>query len=190
MAVVAGLLVLAVITAIGIGYNALVRLRVLADNAWADIDVQLKRRHDLIPNVVEIVRGYKDFERATLERVVEARSRAMAAQGPAARGDAEQGVTTALRGLFALAEAYPQLRAVEQFASLQTTLVQIEDAIQNARRYHNAVVRDFNTRVQQFPSNLVALIFGFKARDFFQLATPDEGAVPEVNIPEGASRRG
>jgi len=179
MLLLTGVLVL-VVGLIAVVYNSLVKLRVLCDNAWADIDVQLKRRHDLIPNVVEAVKGYAGFERGTLESVVQARSRAMAAEGPAARGEAEGTLTTALRGLFAIAEAYPQLRASEQYSQLQATLVQVEDAIQNARRYYNAVVRDFNTRAQQFPSNLIAGLFGFSAREFFQLSAPDEASVPQV----------
>lgn len=179
----------AVLVAVVIVYNGLVKLRVLGDNAWADIDVQLKRRHDLVPNVVEAVKGYAGYERGTLESVIQARSRAMAAQGPAARGAAEGDLSGALRGLFAIVEAYPQLRASEHFQQLQTTLVQIEDAIQNARRYYNAVVRDFNTRAQQFPFSLVATAFGFKTREFFQLAGAEEAAVPRVNMPgDGADR--
>src|SRR5580700_7601714 len=142
-------------------YNGLVRLRVQCDNAWADIDVQLKRRYDLIPNLVETVKGYAAHERGTFEAVTQARNQAMAAQGPAAKGQAEGMLTGALRQLFAVAEAYPQLRAVESFTQLQNTLNQIEDTLQNARRYYNAVVRDFNTRVQQFPTNLVANLCGF-----------------------------
>jgi len=164
-------------------YNGLVRLNVQADNAWADIDVQLKRRTDLIPNVVETVKGYAGHERQTLEAVIAARNRAVAVQGagPAERGQAEGALTTALRGLFALAEAYPQLRAAENFAQLQTTLAQIEDALQNARRYYNAVVRDFNTRVQQVPSNLVAGMFGFRNREFFEIPDTDR-EVPKVKF--------
>jgi LemA protein len=164
-------------------YNGLVRLNVQAGNAWADIDVQLKRRYDLIPNVVETVKGYASHERQTLEAVVNARNRAVAAQsaGPAERGQAEGALVGALRGLFALAEAYPQLRAAENFAQLQGTLAQIEDAVQSARRYYNAVVRDLNTRIQQFPSNVVAGMFGFKTREFFEV--PDtERAVPQVKF--------
>ena len=127
------------IALIGI-YNSLVRLREQVDNAWADVDVQLKRRHDLIPNVVETVKGYAAHEKETLESVVEARNRAVGAEGPAAQSEAEGILTGALRQLFALAEAYPQLRAVEGFQQLQTTLSEIEDHIQNARRYYNAVV--------------------------------------------------
>jgi LemA protein len=178
------LAVLAVIAIAVIGiYNSLVRLNVGTDNAWSDIDVQLKRRHDLIPNVVESVKGYAGHERQTLEAVIAARNRAVSVQGagPAERGQAEAALTTALRGLFALAESYPQLRAVESFSQLQATLAQIEDAVQSARRYYNAVVRDLNTKVQQFPSNIVAGLFGFRSREFFEI--PDsEREAPKVKF--------
>jgi len=163
-------------------YNGLVRLKVQADNAWADIDVQLKRRHDLIPNVIETVKGYAAHEKGTLEAVVNARNRAMVAQGPAARAEAEGMLAGALRQLFALAEAYPQLRAVESFTQLQQTLAQLEDTIQNARRYYNAVVRDFNTRIAQFPSNIVAGTFHFAPREFFEITAPAERDVPKVSF--------
>ena len=164
-------------------YNALVKLNVQSENAWSDIDVQLKRRYDLIPNVVETVKGYAAHEKQTYEAVVNARSRAVSVQnaGPAERSEAEGALTSALRGLFALAEAYPQLRAAQNFAELQTTLAEIENAIQNARRYYNAVVRDLNTRIQQFPSNLVAGMFGFRNREFFQIADAD-AQVPQVKL--------
>ncbi|HKK27307.1 MAG TPA: LemA family protein [Gemmatimonadota bacterium] len=175
------LLALLVVGAIFV-YNKLVRLKVQADNAWADIDVQLKRRHDLIPNLVETVKGYAGHEKETLEGVIEARNKAMSAQGPAARGEAEGQLTNALKSLFALSESYPQLRAVESFRQLQDTLSSIEDAVQNARRYYNAVVRELNTRIQQFPSNLVAGMFGFHPREFFTLGDESERAVPEVEF--------
>ncbi len=180
--VVLALLALTAVAVIAI-YNGLVRLNVQAKNAWADIDVQLKRRTDLIPNVVETVKGYASHERQTLEAVVSARNRAVSAQGagPAERGQAEGALTTALRGLFALAEAYPQLRAAENFAQLQGTLAQVEEAVQNARRYYNAVVRDLNTKIQQFPSNLVAGLFGFTEREFFEIAGA-EREVPQVKF--------
>src|SRR6202045_1136080 len=133
-------LVLVIIFLIGM-YNSLVRLKVTCDNAWSDIDVQPKRRYDLIPNIVETVKGYAAHEKGTLEGVVAARNQAMSAQGPAAKGEAEGLLTGALRQVFALAEAYPQLRAVESFTQLQATLNQIEDSVQNARRYSNAVFR-------------------------------------------------
>jgi len=182
-----GYVLLGVIVLVALGvvsiYNGLVRLRTSAENAWSDIDVQLKRRHDLIPNIVETVKGYASHERQTLEAVVSARSKAVAVQGagPAERAAAEGAVTNALRGLFALAESYPQLRAVETFGQLQATLGQIEEAIQNARRYYNAVVRDLNTRIQQFPSNIVAGMFRFQRREFFEAPDGDR-AVPEVKF--------
>jgi LemA protein len=163
-------------------YNSLVGLKVQAENAWADIDVQLKRRYDLIPNVVETVKGYAGHEKSTLEGVINARNRAMSAAGPAAKAEAENMLTSALRQLFALAEAYPQLRAVESFNELQNTLNAIEDAIQNARRYYNAVVRDFNTKLVQFPSNIVAGMFAMRPREFFELADAAQREAPRVQF--------
>lgn len=156
-----------------VAYNGLVRLRVQSDSAWADIDVQLKRRHDLIPNLVETVKGYAAHERSTLEKVTELRTRAQAASGPAARALAEGQLTEALRTLFAVAENYPQLRAVENFTQLQTEISEIEDQVQMARRYYNAVVRDLNIRVAQFPSNLIAGLFNFPPREFFEMAASE-----------------
>jgi LemA protein len=169
-------------------YNSLVRLRVQCDNAWSDIDVQLKRRYDLIPNLVETVKGYAGHERGTLEAVVNARNRAMSTQGPSAKGEAEGILTQALRQVFALAEAYPQLRAVESFTQLQGTLNQLEDTIQNARRYYNAVVRDLNTKIAVFPSNLIAGMFGFKPREFFEITAPAEREAPKVSFGAGAAQ--
>ena len=186
MWIVLGLLLLLVVLIIGI-YNGLVRLRAQADNAWADIDVQLKRRYDLIPNVVETVKGYAGHERSTLEAVINARSRAMTAQGPAAKGEAEGILAGALRQLFALAEAYPQLRAVESFQQLQGTLAQIEDTIQSARRYYNAVIRELNTKIAQFPSNIIAGMFSFTPREFFEITTPAEREAPKVTFGSPAS---
>lgn len=163
-------------------YNALVRLSVQTDNAWADIDVQLKRRYDLVPNLVETVKGYAGHERQTLEAVIAARNRAMSTEGPAAKAEAEGMLTQALRQVFALAEAYPQLRAVESFNQLQASLAQIEDAIQNARRYYNAVVRDLNTRIAQVPANFVAMAFGFRSREFFELTNDAERDAPKVSF--------
>jgi len=162
-------------------YNSLVRLKVAADSAWADIEVQLKRRYDLIPNLVETVKGYASHERETLDSVVTARSRAMSAQGPAQKAGAENLLTGTLKSLFALAEAYPQLRAAENFGQLQHSLSDVEEDIQNARRYYNAVVRDLNTKIAMFPSNLIARSFGFRPRDFFEI-TDTERAVPSVKF--------
>jgi LemA protein len=163
-------------------YNGLVRLRVQCDNAWSDIDVQTKRRYDLVPNLVETVKGYAGHEKGTLEAVVQARNSAMSAQGPAAKADAENMLTGALRQVFALAEAYPQLRAVESFTQLQNTLTSLEDTIQSARRYYNAVVRDLNTKIQVFPSNIIANMFNFKPREFFEVSTPAEREAPKVSF--------
>jgi len=165
-------------------YNGLVRLRVRSENAWADIDVQLKRRYDLIPNLVETVKGYASHERETLEAVIAARNRAMGASGPGARAEAEGMLTNALKSLFALSEAYPQLRAVESFTRLQGTLQEIEGAVQNARRYYNAVVRDLNTKIDQFPSNFVARAFRFEKEEFFELTDETQREAPRVSFDE------
>jgi len=177
LVVLAALIAFVVVT-----YNALARLRLLADNAWADIDVQLKRRHDLIPSLVAAVQGHAGYEKGTLEAVVDARNRAMGATSPAASGVAEGELTGSVRQIFALAEAYPDLKAAASFLSLQTNLSQIEDHIQNARRYYNAVVRDFNTKIAQFPSNLIANTFRFGPREFFGLDDRSEGAVPNIAL--------
>ena len=163
-------------------YNGLVQLKVRADSAWSDIDVQLKRRHDLIPNLVETVKGYATHEKGTFENVAKYRSAAMAAQTPAERGQAEGALTMALRGLLAVAEAYPQLQASEQFKSLQASLSQLEDALQNSRRYYNAVVRDLNTKIQSFPTNIIAGMFNFQQRQFFEITEPTERNVPAVKF--------
>jgi LemA protein len=162
-------------------YNNLVKLRVAADGAWSDIEVQLKRRYDLIPNIVETVKGYASHESGTLEAVISARNRAMSVQSPSDKAAAENVLTGALKSVFALSEAYPQLRAAENFGQLQGTLADIEEHIQNARRYYNAVVRDLNTKLAQFPGNLIAGPFGFKRRDFFEIAEA-ERAVPKVSF--------
>ena len=157
-------ILVAVLAFVALTYNSLARLRLLASNAWSDIDVQLKRRHDLIPTLVAAVKGHAGYEKGTLESVVEARNRAASAGGPAAAGQAEGALAASVRQVFALAEAYPDLKAGESFLGLQRTLTEIEDHIQNARRYYNAVVRDLNTRIAQFPANLIAGLFGFQPR--------------------------
>jgi LemA protein len=177
------LVVLVLLVLFGVGmYNGLVRLKVQCDNAWADIDVQLKRRYDLIPNLVETVKGYAGHEKGTLEAVINARNRAMSATGPADKAQAENMLSGALKSLFALSEAYPQLRAIESFTSLQNSLTQIEDTVQNARRYYNAVVRDLNTKILQFPTNLIAGMLGFKQREFFEVTSTAEREAPKVSF--------
>jgi LemA protein len=179
VAVVAALLIVLLISL----YNRLVGLRLRSQNAWSDIDVQLKRRADLVPNLVETVKGYATHERETLDAVTAARTRAVAAQSasPAVRAEAEAGLTAALRGLSVAVEAYPQLQASGGFRDLQGQLGEIEDAVQNARRYYNAVVRDFNTAMMTFPSNLFAGPMGFQPREFFE-AAPAEREVPKVSF--------
>ena len=165
-------------------FNRLTRLRQLGDNAWSDIDVQLKRRHDLIPNVVAVVQGHAGYEKGTLEAVVAARGRAVQASqaGPATRVREEDPLGTALQRLLVVAEAYPELKAAASFASLQATLTDVEDHLQNARRYYNAVVRDFNTAIAQFPSGIVAGMMRLKPREFFGLDDPSERSVPKVPL--------
>src|ERR1051326_1172150 len=149
MAGIIVLVILVVIVVVLIGmYNSLVQLRVRCDSAWSDIDVQLKRRHDLIPNLVETVKGYAAHEKGTFENIAKFRSQAMQATTPEGKAVAENQLTGALKSLFAVAENYPELKASDQFTALRASLNSIEDNIQNARRYSNAVVRDFNTRVQ------------------------------------------
>ena len=171
-----GILVVIVILLVGM-YNSLVQLRVRCDNAWSDIDVQLKRRHDLIPNLVETVKGYAAHEKGTFENIAKFRSQAMQATGPVDKAQAENQLTGALKSLFAVAENYPQLQASEEFTQLQSSLNQTEDAIQNARRYYNAVVRDLNTKIQSFPTNILAGMFGFQQKQFFEAAAADREPV-------------
>jgi LemA protein len=167
-------------------YNGLVRLRNMVDEAWNQISVQLKRRHDLIPNLVNAVKGYMDFEQETLTRVIEARSAAVSAQqaGPQNAGQAAQAenfLTGALRQLFALVENYPELRANENVLQLQEELTTTENQIGFSRQHYNSTVREFNTSVQTFPTVLIAGTFGFRERDYFQIEEADT-AVPEVNL--------
>jgi LemA protein len=171
--IILGIVVLILVMLI-VMYNGLVQLRVRCDSAWSDIDIQLKRRHDLIPNLVETVKGYAAHEKGTFENIAKFRTQAMQATGPADKAAAENQLTGALRQLFAVAEAYPELKASEQFTQLQASLNQIEDAIQNSRRYYNAVVRDLNTKIQSFPTNLLASSFGFTQRQFFEISEPTD----------------
>ena len=173
--VVAGLIIAAVV-----GYNKLVGLRQRSEEAWSDIDVQLKRRTDLIPNLVETVKGYAAHERGTLDAVVRARGAAMTAQTPDTRAQAENALTSALRQLFALAEAYPDLKANQNFAQLQASLGEIENAIQDSRRYYNAVVRDFNTTIDTVPTNVIASVFRFAKRQYFELESQQDRQAPRV----------
>ena len=174
--VILAIVVVILVFVIGM-YNSLVQLRVRADSAWSDIDVQLKRRHDLIPNLVETVKGYAAHEKGTFENIAKFRSQAMQATTPADKAVAENQLTGALKSLFAVAENYPQLKANEEFTQLQGSLSETEDAIQNSRRYYNAVVRDLNTKIQSFPTNILAGMFGFQLRQFFEVAAADREPV-------------
>ena len=164
-------------------YNGLMQLRVRGDSAWADIQVQLKRRYDLVPNLVETVKGYAGHEQRVLTQVTEARSRAMQTAGPAAKGAAEGELAGTLKSLFALAEQYPQLRANDNFLSLQQSLTKVEEALQGARRYYNAVARDYNTKLAVFPDRLVGQAAGLTPKEFFQLDAPGEAQPPKVSFP-------
>ena len=150
-------------------YNKLVRLRTTVKSSWSDIDVHLKKRYDLVPNLVETVKGYATHERSVLENVTMARAAAMKASSPADKAKAENMFSETLKSLFAVAEAYPQLRANENFMQLQQQLKDIEDNIEYARRYYNAVVRDYNIMTETFPSNIVAGQFRFEKSEFFEL---------------------
>jgi LemA protein len=163
-------------------FNGLVKLRNRAKEAWADIDVQLKRRYNLIPNLVEAVKGYAAHEKGLFEKVAEARSRAMGAQTPKERSAAENVLSGTLKTLFAVAENYPQLKAADNFLELQRELRDTEDKIQAARRFYNANVRDLNIRVESFPAILVANLFNFKKMEMFELAEAAERETPQVKF--------
>lgn len=150
-------------------YNRLVRLKNRCDEGWSGVTVQLKRRRDLIPNLVECVKGYAKHEQSTLENVIELRNAAMNASAPADVAKAESNLLQGLKSLFALGESYPELKAGANFAKLQEALEKIEDDLQNARRYYNATARDLNTAIDTFPSNLIAKNFGFAKREFFDI---------------------
>ena len=166
--IVLGVIVVIVLWVITV-YNGLVAMRQRVGQAFADIDVQLKQRHDLIPNLVETVKGYAAHERGTLEAVIQARNTAMAAQGPAQQAAAENMLSGALRQLFALSEAYPNLKANENFQQLQAELTDIENKLAASRRFFNNAVQEYNTGIQQFPAALFAGIFGFAPREFFDV---------------------
>jgi LemA protein len=165
-----------------LAFNRFVRQQHLMREAWSGIDVQLKRRHDLIPNLVEAVRGYRDYEKELFERIASLRAQCLGTDEPGARQGAENELTKELRKLFAVAEAYPDLKANEQFLDLQKTLASIEGDVQLARRYYNGTVRDWNIRVESFPSLLVARVFTFHVADYFELESATEREVPSVAL--------
>ena len=175
------IIVVAIVAWVVFAYNGLVSLRNQVDNSWRQIDVQLKRRHDLIPNLIEAVKGYMQFERDTLTQVVEARAKAIGAPDQASRMAAESQITSGLGKLMAVMENYPQLKADENVLKLQEELTTTENQIAFARQAYNDVVLDLNTRIQSFPTNLIASNFGFKAAEYFKGA-PEEQAVPKVDL--------
>ncbi len=171
--IVIGVVVLLAIIVIAI-YNSLVTLRVRVENAWSDITVQLKRRIDLIPNLIETVKGYAKHEKGVFQEVTDARSALTKAKGVKQTAAAENQFESALKSIFAVAEAYPDLKASQNFTELQQELVDTEDKIQGARRFYNSGVTDLNTKIETFPSNIIASIFSFKKREFFELGEAEQ----------------
>lgn len=176
-----GIIAVLVLVAIFI-YNGLVTSRVRVMEAWSDIDIQLKRRFDLIPNLVNTVKGSTNFESSTLEKVIAARSRAMEAKTPAQVGEADVALRGALNGFFALAESYPDLKSNQNFIALQNELSDTENKIQAARRFYNSVVTDYNTKIQTVPTNIFANMFGFKEAEFFELEEGEQAARQPVQV--------
>jgi len=172
-------IIIIVIVAAVVLYNGLIRLKNRVDEAWSDIDVQLKRRYDLIPNLVNTVKGYATHERELFEKVTEARTAAMGAQNPADKEKAENALSGTLKSLFAVSENYPDLKANQNFLQLQSELTDTEDKIQASRRFYNGNVRDFNIKIEVFPSNIIAGMLHFTKRDFFQM---DEAEKEPVNV--------
>ena len=179
--VIVALIVLLALIYIG-ARNSIIRLRNQCDEAWSGIDVQLKRRHDLVPNLVESVKGYAAHEKSTFEKVTQARAAAMQASGPAEASKAETALTQALGGLRVVAEQYPELRATENFQQLQRQLTELEDEIQAARRIYNSNVQNYNTRIQQFPGSIIAGQGGFQPKQFFEIGDAAEREAPQVSF--------
>jgi len=175
--VILGIVVLLVLMGITF-YNKLVRLRNTVKSSWSDIDVQCKKRYDLVPNLVETVKGYASHEKTVFEKVTQARSMAMQAGSPAEMAKAENMLRDTLKSLFAVAEAYPELKANANFLQLQSQLQELENNIEYARRYYNAIVRDYNITIESFPSNLIASSFNFKQAEFFELEAPEAERKP------------
>jgi len=185
MAYVIIAIVVVVVLFVVFAFNGLVRRRNRTQEAWSQIDVELKRRHDLIPNLVETVKGYAAHERGTFEAVTNARAAAVnagASGDPAKVGQAENVLTGALKSLFSVAEAYPDLKASQNFSKLQEEITATEDKIEFARRYYNTSVRDYNTAIQTFPRNVMAGMLGFKAMTYFEIEEPGEREAPQVKF--------
>jgi len=181
--VLLGIALIIVIVAIGI-YNRLVSLKIRSEEAWSDIDVQLKRRYDLIPNLVESVKGYASHEKAVFENVTKARAEALGAKGIESKGAAENQLTQALKSVFAVAEAYPDLKANQNFLDLQSQLTDTEDKIQASRRFYNANVRDLNIALQTFPSSIIASMFRSESKELFEIENETEKEPVKINFEE------
>jgi LemA protein len=182
---IAVIVIVVIVVVVGLffwlGYNGLVKRRNQVDNAWSQIDVQLKRRHDLIPNLVETVKGYAAHERGTFEAVTQARANAINAQSPGEQAQAENVLTGALKSLFAVAEAYPDLKANQNFLNLQEELTSTEDRVAYARQYYNDSVLSYNTQIQKFPTVFLAGMFNFEKREFYD-AAPEDTETPQVSF--------
>lgn len=179
--IIIGVIALILFYLVGI-YNKLVRTKTLVSEGWSGIDVQLKKRHDLIPNLLESVKGYMSYEQDTLQKVISARNAAVSAKGVMSQSQAENQLQSAIGGVFALAEQYPDLKASANFIQLQDALKDVENTIEQARRYYNGTVRELNTMVDSFPSNLVANQFQFSKADFFELENNSEREVPKISF--------
>lgn len=179
--IILGLIIAALLYGV-MAYNNLVRKRTSVEEGWSGIETQLKRRANLIPNLVETVKGYANHEQSTLEEVTQLRTQSMQTQGIAERGHKEGQLTAALGRLFAVAESYPELKANDNFLSLQKDLAETEDQIQMARRYYNGTVRNLNISVESFPSNLIANAFSFNKAEFFEIDDTNDRAVPEISF--------
>jgi LemA protein len=181
LVVIIVILALLILSVIGM-FNRFVVLRNRTKEAWADIDVQLKRRYDLIPNLISTVKGYAQHERELFEKVTQARAQAMSAQGIGEKGKAENMLSDTLKSLFAVAENYPDLKASENFKQLQGELTDTEDKVQAARRFYNGNVNELNTQIESFPSNIIAKLFNFNKMDLFEIAVVAEREVPKVEF--------
>ena len=179
--IILGLGVIFIFWIIGV-YNGLIKAKNRTEEAWSDIDVQLKRRHDLIPNLIETVKGYAKHERELLDKITRLRSEAIKAENVKEKSQAENALSQTLRSLFAVAENYPDLKASQNFLKLQDELTDTENKIEAARRFYNGNVRDFNIKLQTFPTNLIAKQLGFTAKEFFELENEEERKVPEVKF--------
>ncbi len=182
-------IVVALLLFVIVSYNSMIKMRNQVKEAWADIDVQLKRRYNLIPNIVETVKGYAAHEEGVLTKVTEARANAINATNIKDQGAAENMLAGALKSLFAVAENYPELKANENFMQLQNELVDTEDKIQSARRFFNSIVRDFNTKIQQFPASIIAGMFKFKAEEFFEIEEGEQRENVQVSFNKEGTRQ-